>query len=1332
MGWDRSVPVSGAVVIDDQETRTSPRQYSLGRLQRGLWYLWKLSADDLQDRQAIGAVFDVSGKVDSVKMQSALRHVVARHPNLRARFGERDGEPFYTFAESPLSFEWTSLDHRALDANARDDAESEFLHRGFDLVTGPIFRAALVRLEADQWRIVLAVHHIVGDRRSLYRIVSDVCDAYATASQGPHTSVVMPIRLDDPPAETETSDIAYWKATLEGSTPLQIPSDMRRQSGRTVVAGRERRAIADGRVQQLDDVASTLGVTPFTILLGAFFLTLRKYCGQQDLRVATPSEADERRQDLDAVGLFVNTVVIRFQPVRGQPVGAMLQLLRNTIAEAKRHDATAFSNVVSALRPHRENGSPLFEVMANYVDARRFPKASIPGHTVQTVEERAGLAQFDLSLDMAREPDRLLLFFDYAVDALRAESVAAFADQFNEILDDILASPDTAIDELGIPEWAAVPIVPAVVNPIHDRILKQASAYPDRVALRIEDESMTYGTLAEWSFRIGQALLRHGVTVDTRIGLCVTRGPAMAPAMLGILLVGAAYVPLDPSYPGARLAAMIEDAGIGLIVADTASLARTALLFAGRQVVQADNLPAALDSKVDVRVHPDQAAYVIYTSGSTGTPKGVVITHRAASAHFDDFLTTYGINADSVMLHTSTINFDVALHELLPALTQGGKVVVRGEQPWDLSTLRRRLREERVTFARLPTAYWQMWLHDLESDSASDFPTLRQVTVGGEALAGDALARWRNGPLAHVPLDNLYGPTETTIAALRHRTEAEDASQVTVPIGTPFASRHTVVLDIDDHPALLGASGELCIGGDTLARGYLNRPGLTADRFMPDPFTVGGRLYRSGDLCRRRPDGTVDFLGRIDSQIKLRGFRIELGEIEAAMRSVRGIREAIAIVTGERDHRKIVGYVTGTAPPSEVKRSLEQTLPNYMVPSAVLAIDSMPLMPNGKLDRERLPAPEVVERRHAPPENDIERRLASLWGSLLNRDDLDRESDFFELGGHSLMALRLIARVESEFGHAIGLAAFFKAPTISAFAKVLADTSAHEFDFRQVVQMHPHSSKPPLFALNSTGTFFHLGKLLGPSYPLVGLQLFDPSQPPSQTPTSLEDIATEYVEIICRTQSEGPYHLLGHSVGGVLAFEVAQQLKARGAEVAFLGILDTWSPGYVKRLEAHRALIFHAVIRGRKRWQKACRIPMIVRELCRFRGRKDEFVTFLAHHHTVARRFFPSYAERIAAELARNPQTQYDTWLRDYLDRVAAAYIPTVYRGQIHLFRAALEARPPLSDPWLGWEALSSMPLRRANVAANHESICRPPGVSDTAIAVADAIEKTRVDVRLA
>ena len=487
---------------------------------------------------------------------------------------------------------------------------------------------------------------------------------------------------------------------------------------------------------------------------------------------------------------------------------------------------------------------------------------------------------------MGELDEGLRLSLVYATDIFDAATVERLCGHTVEVLEQLSAEEDRRLGALALSGDGVVPVARTYdFRPVPARVLEQCRVKPDAEAVVCEDQRLSYGGLADLSGRVAWALRRLGVDVDARFGLCVERSVGMVASLLGVLRSGGAYVPLDPSHPEARLREMIGDAGLHCIVVDRGSAERLSGLLADQRLVVLEDLAPEAEPFADAVPQPLQLAYVIYTSGSTGKPKGVAVSHGSLHLQsLEDFLGTYGISAADTVLHSSTINFDVALHELLPALIRGGRVVMRGlGAPWELDRMNAALSGEGVTFARIPTAYWQQWMRSLPPS----LPKLRQVTVGGEGLPGDALGRWQRTHLSHVRLDNLYGPTETTVASLYHRTGPSDASETIVPIGRPYPGRSAMVLDGDGAVVPAGGLGELCVGGDSVARGYLNRPGLTAERFVPDPHGApGSRLYRTGDLCRMRADGTVLFLGRLDQQVKLRGYRIELGEIEAGSAAV--------------------------------------------------------------------------------------------------------------------------------------------------------------------------------------------------------------------------------------------------------------------------------------------------------------------------------------------------------------------------------------------------------------------------------------------------------------
>ncbi|HEY0203365.1 MAG TPA: amino acid adenylation domain-containing protein, partial [Acetobacteraceae bacterium] len=735
------------------------------------------------------------------------------------------------------------------------------------------------------------------------------------------------------------------------------------------------------------------------------------------------------------LGLFINSLPIWVNLPSSMQLTVWLQDLQRRNSALRDHEHTPLVQIQNWAGHAGESlfdsllvfeNYPLNEAIRSDTSALKLLDASFLDRT-----------HYPLTLTVLPRSE-LELDWEWDGERLERSAVESLSAAYVQVLRQFIASDDLRLGEITLSDGPVPGVLASYAfMPVVERIVAQAAVRPAAEALVCEGERLSYAELAGWSGRIAWRLAGAGVAADERVGLCVARSPAMVAGLLGVLRSGGAYVPLDPAYPAERLRLMIEDAGVRTIVADPATAAQLATVLQGYEIVLTSEAAEDPPAGWRVDVHPDQLAYVIYTSGSTGRPKGVAVSHAALNLHLGDFIGHYGISDTDTVLHSSTINFDVALHEILPALTQGGCVVMRGPSLWDLATLTATLRNEAVTFARIPTAYWQQWLHVLPDD----LPALRQVTVGGEALAGDALQRWQDGPLRHVKLDNLYGPTETTVAALARVTTPEDAHAVIVPIGVPWPGRSGVVMDLDGNAAPVGGLGELCIGGASLARGYIGRPGLTAERFVPDPYTPGGRLYRTGDLCRQQADGTIAFLGRLDQQVKLRGHRIELGEIEAALRHCAGVRDAVVALRGEGETRTLAAYAAGTADAATLKQALEQSLPGYMVPATVTVLDALPLMPNGKIDRAALPAPEqAAAGERIAPRTAAEAALLAIWSAVLKREDLGVTDNFFEVGGDSILSLQIIARAR-DAGLRLTPRQVFEHPTIEAAAALAAPTT---------------------------------------------------------------------------------------------------------------------------------------------------------------------------------------------------------------------------------------------------------------------------------------------------
>ncbi|NIE69250.1 AMP-binding protein, partial [Burkholderia sp. Ax-1719] len=594
---------------------------------------------------------------------------------------------------------------------------------------------------------------------------------------------------------------------------------------------------------RLHALAGAARATPFMVLYAAWTALLHRYSGQRAFRIGVPVAGRESAASRGALGYFVNTLPMRVELSGRLSCTQWLDAARADVLDALARQDVPLARLAATQGGARDGShTALFQTLFNYEGIDRARLARSRHLRVRDIDNLTRGAQFDLALNVTESAGALQFDFDYACDVFDEATIERLSAHYLEVLEQFADAGATPLANLRLSraphdlpiQNTANPQNAERFQPIWQAIAAQAQTRPTAVAVKCEGAALDYAALERRSNQLARRLLReHGAPLaDVRVGLAVSRSVALPCALLGILKAGAAFVPLDPDYPQARLATMLDDAGIEIVIADAASAAQMGALLDGRRVLRIEDTHADDAAPLALAVHPEQLAYVIYTSGSTGRPKGVAVSHAALARHLRDFAQAYAIDDKDTQLQISTINFDVALHEMLPALMQGARVLMRGPAQWDLAALNAALEDERVSFARIPTAFWQQWLREPQPRR---FAALRQITVGGEALPGDALAAWQRSPLASIRIDNLYGPTETTVACLRRATEAADATHAVAPIGMPFASRTLAVIDADGAPLPHGGQGELCIGGATLARGYLGRPALTAERFVPDP-----------------------------------------------------------------------------------------------------------------------------------------------------------------------------------------------------------------------------------------------------------------------------------------------------------------------------------------------------------------------------------------------------------------------------------------------------------------------------------------------------------------
>ncbi|WP_126876085.1 non-ribosomal peptide synthetase [Paraburkholderia kururiensis] len=1024
--------------------------YPATPLQSGLLY-HSLAAEPGQTAYLNQMRVTLTGTIDGDAMRAAWQAAFERHAVLRTCFAWSHGGEAMQIVHRRLTLPFDMHDWSAAgDYDARLAAWRERdLAAGMALDAAPLMRVALFVRDARTVDLVWTHHHVLLDGWSVASLVGEILRDYRARVAGtsvvfestaPYRQYVEWIRAAASDAETQ----AWWRERIAQAFCEDDPATLTASvpAPRVQEAGTHarRQRIDATLASQLQAAARRYEVTLNTLMQGAWAVVLARYGHRRSVAYGTTfSGRPAHVPGIDRMlGLFINTLPVWVEVKADADVGVWLRDLQQAFATLRQYEHTPLAQVQQWAG---RSGDALFDslvVFENYpVDVARDGDGDLEIGAVESVDP----THYPLALAIIPRAQGLALEWSWDGARIDRTTVERLATHYETVLRQLAEDSARRVGELELltrgSGEAALTRYPFMS--LGTALVAQAQRAPSAVAVRCEDESLGYGELDAWSAAVARQLMERGAGAEHRVGLCVRRGPALIAALVGIIRSGAAFVPLDPEYPAARLTQMMQDAGITRVVADAVSAQRMAGVLAGCEVIdvrEAGVSGMAPAGGFTAALHPDQLAYVLYTSGSTGRPKGVAVSHGALWTHLQDFLATYGISAADTVLHSSTVNFDVALHETLPALLTGATVEMRGEQPWDLQGLGERLVSRGVTFARIPTALWQQWQRHAPPREAL---RLRQVTVGGEALPGDALAHWREGPLGDIRLDNLYGPTETTIAALYRRTQDEDTGEVTVPIGRPYPGRTARVLDAFGDGAPVGGLGELCIGGPTVARGYLGRAALTAERFVPDPYGgPGARQYRSGDLCRMRADGTVEFLGRLDQQVKLRGQRIEPGEIEAVLRQCPGVREAAVVVTGEGEKRRLAAYVSGCVSgdvqPDTLQRTLEQKLPGYMVPSSVTVLERLPWMPSGKLDRAALPPPQEVPRGRVGPSNELEALLLSVWCAVLGREDLGVTENFFEAGGDSIQSLQIIAKAR-QAGLKLTPRQVFEHPTVAALAQ---------------------------------------------------------------------------------------------------------------------------------------------------------------------------------------------------------------------------------------------------------------------------------------------------------
>ncbi len=1303
--------------------------------QQEMWLAAQMSPEASGTHNAINIV-TLRGNLQVDVVRQAIERTIARHDALRATFSADGTEIIVadrTGFELPISdLSDLSADERQKRVRAIHDGEGRRL---FDLVKGPLFSFHLIRLAEAEHQILFSVQMIVCDGWSYNLVLEDMAAIYSALVQGieprlePAVSLREYVRWQQQPERTDeiAACEAFWQSRFASLPPaIDLPLSGARPPQRTYAGDRQSLRLGPDLFQALKQTAREMKATSFSVLLTAYYVWLYRLSGQSDLVVGVPFAGQGGSGLEKLVGQCVHTLPLRLRVDPETPFTTMLRQAQEVFLDAQEHWNHGFGQLVQKLDlPRDASRIPLVPVIFNLdvpMDRIRFH-----GCTQEIVAGPRHYFQYDLGFNLVDEGSTLLIECDFNRNLFAGATIRAWLGHFQTLLRGVIAHHDQAAGLLPLHEatqrtqWRRENWRPhgAGVDVVHELVSRQASRTPERIAVQCGAEFLTCAELETRSNQVARLLRSLGVDVGAAVAVCVRRNLDMVVAVLGVLKAGAAYVPIDPDLPEMRMVSMLEDSGAKVILTHGALIQqiparqmRVICLDEDRDAIAREDAASP-----GVTVTPDQLAYIIFTSGSTGRPKGVEVTHEALVNFLHSMQREPGLNPEDVVLAMTTLSFDISVLEIFLPLMVGARTVVVPREilidPHELETL---LERQGVTLMQATPATWRM----LFNAGWKGRKALRAL-CGGEAMSPDLAARML---AACGEVWNMYGPTETTVWSMVARVHNKEA----VSLGGPIDNTWVGVVDERLQPVGAGVAGELLIGGAGVARGYRNRPDLTRERFIDDPLgsaevTRWKRCYRTGDLVRFRADGTVEFIGRRDHQVKMRGHRVELGEVEAALLEHAAVCDAAVVLREDaQGHPCLVAYLVPATPQSgqgvrsfrsDIRQWLLGRLPDYMVPAAFVCLQQIPRTPEGKKDRAALPLPDKeafdASERFVAPRTAVEKTLAKLWSEILKLDKVGIRQSFFELGGQSLMAVALFAKMEKVFGRRLPLATLLRAPTIEQLAMELEGRPTVESaGWKSLVPIQTKGSRPPLFLVHGAGgnvlLYRALAERLSPEQPIYGLQSrgLDGISAPLQT---IEEMAAEYLKEIRSVQPAGPYHLGGYCLGGTVAYEMAQLLRQAGERVELVALLDTYN--FSRALKVS----FASFLREKLKFHLGNFLRLRPREMVRYLGEKIRIARDgeLANLLTSRPGSAPAAAEGVA-----RAESGIEGSVQALNDAAADRYLPKPYGGRIALFKPQVNYKF-YPDPRMGWGDLVQGGLDIVELPVNPHAMLVEPYVGTLA-----------------
>jgi len=1302
--------------------------WPLSFAQERLWFLDQLSAGSPVYNVPIA--IRMEGRLDVAALKRALSALVERHEALRTLFVTVDGIPSQTISPArpvELPVEDLSALPEEEQRQQLEEKVDSCARRCFDLAADPLLSPYLIRCGDQDHTLVLNLHHICADGPSMRILHQELATMYQAFTQGEEPSLPpLPVQYADYAQwqrnscspEVVSKQLAYWRRQLHGAPPyLDMPTDFSRPAEQSNEGTRHLFQLPESLVAELRRFSAQNGVSLFMTTLAGFEALLHRYTSQEDIVVGTPV-ANRPRPELEGlIGFFLNAVALRLD-VSGDPsFSELVKRVRKVALEGFSNVDLPFEQLLEEIKPDRDfSRTSVFQVMFTLQSA---PTASFRLRELKITsrELNTGTSKFDLFVVLQENAPQLGGYVEYDTNLFQAATIERMVSHFARLLEAAVLNPEQSISRLPLLSeaerrqlvigWNDTHAAYPSDQCIHELFEKQAEHSPQQIALRCQGLQLPYAELNRRANQLARKLKDLGVGVEVPVAIFLDRSLDMMVAVLGVLKAGGAYVPMDPAYPKQWSASLLEDSRAPVLLTREKMLA-TLPTYSGAVVcIDRDWAEVAHygASNLEKRSNAESLAYIIYTSGSTGTPKGVMGLHRGAVNRFAWMWGKYPFGADEVCCQKTSLNFVDSVWEIFGPLLRGvPSVVLSDTVVKDALALARELDREHVSRIVLVPSLMRVLL-DAYASLPRSTGRPRLWISSGEALPPDLCVRFHELVPQGVLL-NLYGSSEVAADVTYYQSDAGNPVPPSVPLGLPIANTQVHILDLRLQVLPVGVPGEIYVAGDGLARGYYGRPELTAERFVPSPFPeFAGNLYKTGDIGVRGCDGQIKYLGRIDQQVKIRGFRVELAHIESCLAKHPGVQDAVVVARsgGSGGDIFLVAYLVPTREADvaehDLRRFLRQNLPEHMIPSRFVVLESLPLMPNGKVDRRSLHQPQEtvhVEKVNPAAGNEIEARLVEIWQQILNQQSIGVNDNFFDLGGHSLLLTRLILRINQVFGRKVSLGDVFHAPTIARLARLLGE-DALSSPLPGIVPIQASGDRLPLFWIYGSPLFRCLAQQLGSNQPFLGVYIPPAILKTLSRPYKFEDLASAFIQVLRQSQPHGPYHLCGLCVNGALAYEISRQLEQQGEHVGLLALFDSQNPalyfnyseGRLRYLSQwaryHLAKISQAT--ETSLWRYA-------RERCEGIRRRMQFMKW-----------------RLLYDAKSSPRLETPEGFGPIVHPASLAYRPQPYGGRVVLFQCMDFPEGEYWDFEAGWRPLARGGVEAHRLPGNHLAMFKEPNL---------------------